>query len=73
MEITTGKIVLGRASRRLRFRLSYLIQLGELLTLWYQRRKQRYALLQLNDRMLSDIGISRCDAEQEGTKPFWKG
>jgi uncharacterized protein YjiS (DUF1127 family) len=66
MEITLRKVTVQRRTSRSRYRLS------ELITLWYQRQRQRRALLQLNDRMLSDIGISRCDAEQEATKPFWK-
>jgi uncharacterized protein YjiS (DUF1127 family) len=36
------------------------------------RRRQRRALAQFDDRLLSDIGISRCDAEREVEKPFWK-
>lgn len=38
----------------------------------YERQRQRNALLKLDDRMLSDIGVSRADAEREGGKPFWK-
>lgn len=33
---------------------------------------QRRALLGLNDAMLKDLGISRIDALQEGSKPFWR-
>jgi uncharacterized protein YjiS (DUF1127 family) len=36
------------------------------------RRRQRRALLKLDDRMLADIGLSRQQAEQEGRKPFWQ-
>ncbi len=39
---------------------------------WNERRKQRKALLALDDRLLKDIGISRADAMREGGKPFWK-
>lgn len=35
---------------------------------WYQRRR----LLRLDDRMLSDIGLSRCDAEREAAKRWRK-
>ena len=38
----------------------------------YRRRRQRQALLQLEDHQLSDIGLSREQAEQEAHKPFWK-
>jgi uncharacterized protein YjiS (DUF1127 family) len=36
------------------------------------RRRQRRALARLDGRLLSDIGISRCDAEREIEKPFWR-
>lgn len=39
---------------------------------WIERRRQRRALLQLNDHMLKDIGVSRADAWREGAKPFWR-
>jgi len=67
MDITLHNTFAHRQQRRhIRGRL------GELLTIWHQRQQQRRALLQLNDRMLSDIGISRCEAEQEAAKPFWR-
>ncbi len=39
---------------------------------WYIVYRQRRALLRLDDAMLKDIGISRVDALQEGSKPFWR-
>ena len=39
---------------------------------WYERARQRRALLSLSDRQLSDIGISRAEADGEGDKPFWR-
>ena len=50
-------------------------RLGGLLTrldLWIERHRQRYALLELNDALLKDIGLSRLDAVREGDKPFWR-
>ncbi|MEJ1337246.1 MAG: DUF1127 domain-containing protein [Candidatus Sedimenticola sp. (ex Thyasira tokunagai)] len=44
----------------------------EQLKCWYARHRQREQLLQMDDRALKDIGISRVDALSEGTKPFWK-
>lgn len=39
----------------------------------YQARAgQRRQLLQLSDRQLNDIGITRVDAFQEASKPFWQ-
>jgi uncharacterized protein YjiS (DUF1127 family) len=37
-----------------------------------ERRRQRRALMMLDDRLLKDVGISRLDAEREATKPFWR-
>lgn len=39
---------------------------------WSERGRQRQALLRLDDHLLKDIGVSRADADLEGTKPFWK-
>ncbi len=36
------------------------------------RRRQRQALLELEDHLLADIGLTREQAEQEARKPFWK-
>lgn len=41
-------------------------------TLLAERRRQRLALLELDDRLLADIGISRADALAEAHKPFWR-
>ncbi|WP_374651811.1 DUF1127 domain-containing protein [Dongia sp.] len=35
-------------------------------------RRQRRALEALDERMLKDIGISRCDVEAEISRPFWR-
>lgn len=34
-------------------------------------RRQRHQLLQLDDRRLFDIGLSRDEARREATRPFW--
>jgi uncharacterized protein YjiS (DUF1127 family) len=39
---------------------------------WFERWRQRQALMRLDDHLLKDIGVSRADADLEGTKPFWK-
>jgi uncharacterized protein YjiS (DUF1127 family) len=38
----------------------------------YHRRRQRHALLELDDHLLVDIGLSREQAQQEARKSFWK-
>lgn len=44
----------------------------EQIQLWLERRHQRRTLLELNDHLLKDIGVSRADAWAEGQKPFWR-
>lgn len=39
---------------------------------WHDRRAQRRCLAKLDDRLLKDIGLNRCDAEAERRKPFWR-
>lgn len=35
------------------------------------RRRSRYALLEMTDDQLRDIGVSRDAARREGLRPFW--
>ena len=39
---------------------------------WRQRIRERDQLARLDDRMLSDIGLTRADAEYLASKPFWR-
>ena len=48
------------------------LRLFALLALWSERAAQRHRLAQLDDRMLSDIGVSRADAYRESSKWFWQ-
>jgi uncharacterized protein YjiS (DUF1127 family) len=36
------------------------------------RRRQRRALLRLDDHMLRDIGVTRAEARGEARRPFWR-
>jgi uncharacterized protein YjiS (DUF1127 family) len=47
--------------------------LGTALLAYYERARQRRALLGLDDRMLKDIGLTRADVDGECRKPFWRG
>jgi uncharacterized protein YjiS (DUF1127 family) len=38
---------------------------------WRSRVRSRHELLNLSDRTLRDIGLTRCDAGFEASKPFW--
>lgn len=37
-----------------------------------ERRQSRRELLELDERTLRDIGVSREDVEREAAKPFWR-
>jgi uncharacterized protein YjiS (DUF1127 family) len=39
---------------------------------WQERARERRQLMQLNDHMLRDIGISRAEAFGEAEKFFWR-
>ena len=38
---------------------------------WQRRARSRNELMNLSDRSLRDIGISRSAADFEATRPFW--
>lgn len=44
----------------------------DVLLTWNERLRQRRELLELDDHLLKDIGVTRVDAEWEGRKPFWR-
>jgi uncharacterized protein YjiS (DUF1127 family) len=46
---------------------------GATISLWRSRQRERRALMELDDRFLRDIGITRFQAMQEAGKPFWNG
>jgi uncharacterized protein YjiS (DUF1127 family) len=53
-----------------------ILSLGEKLLkivgMWRRRARSRRALLRLDNRTLSDIRLTRVDAEHEARKPFWR-
>jgi len=40
---------------------------------WQERARSREALLRLDDRSLSDIGLTRLDVRRLVNKPLWRG
>lgn len=40
---------------------------------WQDRQRSRRDLMRLSEYQLKDIGLSRFDAEEEYSKPFWRG
>ena len=51
--------------------LSWLAKIASKIALGLERRHQRRELLQLDDRFLADIGISREQAVEEALKSSW--
>jgi uncharacterized protein YjiS (DUF1127 family) len=41
------------------------------ITEWRFRARSRCELMNLDDKCLRDIGMSRCTADFEAAKPFW--
>ena len=45
---------------------------ANMLTRWQERKVQRRQLLDLDARLLEDVGISRAEALDHGQRPFWR-
>jgi uncharacterized protein YjiS (DUF1127 family) len=43
-----------------------------LVKMWWRRMQDRQTLATMDDQSLRDIGITRCDAMNEASKPFWR-
>jgi uncharacterized protein YjiS (DUF1127 family) len=50
----------------------FLIRAADSLLIWYDRSRERRALLSLDDHMLRDVGLSRAEISNEASKPFWQ-
>lgn len=51
---------------------SFIHRFKQRLYLWYRNYCSRRQLLSLSRQQLKDIGLSRADAVNEATKPFWR-
>jgi uncharacterized protein YjiS (DUF1127 family) len=49
-----------------------LSRLAAIVNTWRVRHAWRIDLRRLDDHMLRDIGLERCDVEVEIGKPFWR-
>ena len=58
---------------RLASLLRILHGLGTAYRLGRERCRQRRQLMEMDDRELKDIGVTREQAEEEARKPIWKG
>ena len=52
--------------------LGAVVGLFDRLAVWQDRRRQRFTLARLDDRMLRDIGLTAVDVQHEISKPFWR-
>ena len=52
--------------------LGAVVGLFDQLAVWQERRRQRFTLARLDDRMLRDIGLTAVDVQHEISKPFWR-
>lgn len=50
-----------------------LIGFVDTIQLWISRSRDRQFLDGCSDHMLKDMGLSRCDADREVSKGFWRG
>lgn len=66
-----GETQVGMRPRR-SFVLQAVAAAFEQLAVWQERRRQRFTLARLDDRMLRDIGLTYADVEGEISKPFWR-
>ncbi|EAR61353.1 DUF1127 domain-containing protein [Neptuniibacter caesariensis] len=51
---------------------SFWVSAKQKLRLWRHNHHTRKTLLQMDNRILSDIGISRSEALEEAKKTFWQ-
>ena len=50
-----------------------LIGFIDTILLWFKRSRDRQLLGECSDNLLKDMGLSRCDADREVGKGFWRG
>lgn len=53
-------------------RLTWLDRALAPVSLWVSRHRERRALGDLSDHLLSDVGLTREEAERESAKPWWQ-
>jgi uncharacterized protein YjiS (DUF1127 family) len=49
-----------------------LFRIAAFAALSLERARQRRALVELDDHMLKDVGITRGEVEREAKMPFWR-
>jgi uncharacterized protein YjiS (DUF1127 family) len=77
LDVTHGSLVYARQrpakARHGWYRVRRaMVACARAIALWTDRARQRRILAAMDDRLLSDIGITRIEAEREVRKPFWR-
>ena len=52
--------------------LGYAFELSQTCNRMLRRQRERQRLLELDDRLLDDIGLTRAEAQDAGGKRFWQ-
>ena len=47
-------------------------RMAQAVTLWRERARDRRTLVELDEHILRDIGLTRTDVLSEAQKPFWR-
>ncbi len=66
MSTMSLEVMIGQPHRGLRWS-----EVTQRLVEWRHRARSRNELMGLSDRCLQDIGMSRCTADFEASKPVW--
>jgi uncharacterized protein YjiS (DUF1127 family) len=54
------------------FSAAAMVRLADAVVLMLAKQRSRFALSQLDDRMLRDIGLDRATAAHEAEQPIWR-
>lgn len=68
----TGSFVPARARTRSPARPKTYLGSLRIVGTWIERSRQRRALADLDDRLLTDVGLTRADVAREIANPFWR-
>lgn len=75
-DFISGESAAARPSwlSRIWAKLVEILSVERRLLIWtqFEKVRQRRMLLEIDDRLLRDIGLTREQAEREARKPFWK-
>jgi uncharacterized protein YjiS (DUF1127 family) len=65
-DIDWGRLIISQEPNGLQL-------LGQTVSLWLRRLRERAELARFEERDLRDLGLTRADADYELGKPFWRG